>query len=811
MIVTWGQLNKELTPPSCKHNASPIKLRSTRSSTKERDTLNNQYNSIIIDKKEYFLGQSILVKIPTSRTPSMGIIYRLHETIDNKNNIKLRLLLQHKNLDIQNRKANNKNDKELFYSNKEVSIKPRHIISTISVVGEDEYNEAEAKARGDNKNLDEELENVYYCSRYYDATKKVIGGFNWSQCYHIQKGEKLSKLITPEYEKTLFGHNSKKPLKPASPAENQPPEIEYKKITRKLKRLSITNNKKDKVKDPKKLSKPALSSTQPSGISFLDSNKPLELQLEAFRNDTLNSRITGLSIKATSKLPYVYIESDQKELHSTRNIYRNSNTKSKTGYFSSDSEYSSIEEDSDILDLLDSEDEKRKAASKEYLNIRLPVRTTIDSESQEFTKSNQNGLSESNKESPEFSNVLSNLHVSSTPDTLPCRENECMEIFSEVYEALETTTSCCLYISGVPGTGKTATVLEVIKLIISASESGDIPGFDFIEINGMKLTEPQQLYVQLWQGITSTNSKITASHAATLLENYFTRKDKKEFLRMNGVEYYEEEGDSRMTIVFVDELDVLVTKSQSIMYNLFDWPSRPNSRLVIITVANTMDLPERMLHHKISSRLGLKRINFSPYTHEQLAQIVMSRIGESSVFDPDAVQLCARKISAVSGDARRALDVCRRAVEIVENNRRISNESGETKVETEKIKVTMRVIEQVVREMYSYGFIPVIQNASLHQKIVLLSIRAALRTCGLPETSLGEVIRFHSQFSNMFGVELPNPSQVTKLVMDLCSLGCILIESAGHLGPYRQIRLNISEDDIVVALRPDPLLGKSVA
>ena len=39
------------------------------------------------------------------------------------------------------------------------------------------------------------------------------------------------------------------------------------------------------------------------------------------------------------------------------------------------------------------------------------------------------------------------------------------------------------------------------------------------------------------------------------------------------------------------------------MYNLFDWPNRPNSKLVVIAIANTMDLPERMLMNKVASRL----------------------------------------------------------------------------------------------------------------------------------------------------------------------------------------------------------------
>ena len=38
------------------------------------------------------------------------------------------------------------------------------------------------------------------------------------------------------------------------------------------------------------------------------------------------------------------------------------------------------------------------------------------------------------------------------------------------------------------------------------------------------------------------------------------------------------------------------------------------------------------------------------------------------MFDKDAVNLVARKVSSLSGDARRALDICRRATEIAQRD-----------------------------------------------------------------------------------------------------------------------------------------------
>lgn len=111
-------------------------------------------------------------------------------------------------------------------------------------------------------------------------------------------------------------------------------------------------------------------------------------------------------------------------------------------------------------------------------------------------------------------------------------------------------------------------------------------------------------------------------------------------------------------VLLADELDFLVTRKQSVLYNLFDWPSRPNSKLVVVGVANTMDLPERLLP-RISSRLGMARTVFQPYSVPQIEAIVRNRVGALGVFDPDALQMCARKVASVSGDVRRALMICR--------------------------------------------------------------------------------------------------------------------------------------------------------
>lgn len=59
------------------------------------------------------------------------------------------------------------------------------------------------------------------------------------------------------------------------------------------------------------------------------------------------------------------------------------------------------------------------------------------------------------------------------------------------------------------------------------------------------------------------------------------------------------------SVVLMDELDQLVTAKQDVVYNFFNWPTLVGSKLVVIAVANTMDLPERVMTGRVRSRLGV--------------------------------------------------------------------------------------------------------------------------------------------------------------------------------------------------------------
>ncbi|KAG5437366.1 hypothetical protein PCANB_000797 [Pneumocystis canis] len=325
-----------------------------------------------------------------------------------------------------------------------------------------------------------------------------------------------------------------------------------------------------------------------------------------------------------------------------------------------------------------------------------------------------------------YQSARSRLHVSTVPSTLPCREKEFSLIYSQVLNALETGHGECIYVSGTPGTGKTVTIKEVVRSLFQKVEEGDIDDFKYLEINGMRIIDPNQTYTLLWEALTEES--VTSKHALMLLERRFSQPNP------NRVP----------CVVLIDELDQLVTKDQKVMYNMFNWPTLQHSRLIVIAVANTMDLPERMLTNKISSRLGLTRICFPGYTFDQLQTIIRTRLQGIHVLlmDQDAIELVSRKVSAVSGDARRALDICRRAVEIAQSSVKVL-EGSTPKKENELSqlgKVTIRTINAAIAEMSSSPVQMYLRTMPLAYKVFLVSLMLKMKQSGIAEHTLNEIM-----------------------------------------------------------------------
>ncbi|KAG8412440.1 Origin recognition complex, subunit 1 [Metarhizium acridum] len=561
---------------------------------------------------------------------------------------------------------------------------------------------------------------------------------------------------------------------------------------------------------------------------------------------SINGKAKVMSLEAfLSKYPSGKIPRQSKEYGKTFVCRRGCNTRTATytEEFNWEEMYSSV---GDMFKLIDFVEKNTKAArgrrkareqsprDTAYLPPQTPTkgsRTTITtpqskrshaepgSRSQkrgtgkklEFTPLAMRKLSPSAVQSSPFQIARSRLHVSSVPTSLPCREGEFSLVYSHLEAAITEGSGNCIYISGTPGTGKTATVREVISRLEDAVRSDELDDFIFVEINGMKITDPHQSYTLLWEALRG--QRASPSQALDLLEREFNNPSPRRV----------------PCVVLMDELDQLVTKNQAVMYNFFNWPTLRHSRLIVLAVANTMDLPERTLSNKISSRLGLTRITFPGYTHEQLMKIIQSRLEgvPGNVVDADAVQFASRKVAAVSGDARRALDICRRAVEIAEGDAQgdpMTPSKNGTQDLTRRGKVTIATIKKAINEATTNPVQQHLRGLPLMSKLVMAAVLLRIRRTGLVESSFGEILdelqraTAHSSpalpgmaqilNSGLQGTpgaahrHLGRPSYVHTAALDLVAAGLINLE-AHRAERSSKLRLAIADDEVKMALRDD--------
>ncbi|GCB66270.1 hypothetical protein scyTo_0014975 [Scyliorhinus torazame] len=205
------------------------------------------------------------------------------------------------------------------------------------------------------------------------------------------------------------------------------------------------------------------------------------------------------------------------------------------------------------------------------------------------------------------------------------------------------------------------------------------------------------------------------------------------------------------------------------MYNLFDWPTRKQAKLVVLAVANTMDLPERIMMNRVASRLGLTRMSFQPYTYKQLQRIISSRLNRLKAFEDDAIQLVGRKVAALSGDARRALDICRRAAEICEYSAAQQAASN---------LVGMPHVVQALDEMFSSPYITAIRNASAQEQIFMRAVLAEFQRLGLEEATFQQIYQQHMGLCRMDGLQPPTMSQTMLICTRLGACRLLLVESS---------------------------------
>jgi hypothetical protein len=123
-------------------------------------------------------------------------------------------------------------------------------------------------------------------------------------------------------------------------------------------------------------------------------------------------------------------------------------------------------------------------------------------------------------------------------------------------------------------------------------------------------------------------------------------------------------------IVILDEMDGLLSAKDGddLVGNLFSVAHSPGSRLMLIGIANSIDLVQQAL--RPGGPFHRRNIHpahevFPSYKREDIASLLNERLSQlpGPVFDKNSIEFCARKIANGDGDMRRALEAASKAME----------------------------------------------------------------------------------------------------------------------------------------------------
>jgi cell division control protein 6 len=194
-----------------------------------------------------------------------------------------------------------------------------------------------------------------------------------------------------------------------------------------------------------------------------------------------------------------------------------------------------------------------------------------------------------------------------------------------------------------------------------------VEGVQSAYINCMSIKSSQGLYSTLLEALGEDKNASEADAVSTLQSLFCPRNN----------------SSSTVYLVTLDEIDHILTMGLESLYRVFEWSLSKSSRLVLVGIANALDLTDRFLPRLKSKNLKPDLLPFLPYTGPQIKHIITSRLnslmpegkpGYVPFIHPAAIELCSRKVASQTGDLRKAFEICRRALDLVEQETRSKHE-----------------------------------------------------------------------------------------------------------------------------------------
>ncbi|XP_076907258.1 cell division control protein 6 homolog B-like [Bidens hawaiensis] len=382
----------------------------------------------------------------------------------------------------------------------------------------------------------------------------------------------------------------------------------------------------------------------------------------------------------------------------------------------------------------------------------------------------------------QISAVKEVLHVSTVQSMVVCREEEQKRIVEFCRQCIVEEKAGSLYICGCPGTGKSLS-MENVKgcLDVWAKETGGLLP-DILTINCTSLSSTSEIFNKILEKSQPSKKVNCRSTPLKQFQQLYSQK--------------QQSPDTKMMLVIADELDYLITKDRVVLHDLFMLTTLPFSKVILIGIANAIDLADRFLPKLQSLNCKPTVVSFRSYSMDQIIMILKQRLTALPyvVFQPQALELCARKVAAASGDMRKALGICRGAIEMLETELR---EATCTSTLTSMVRVDHMAI--ALSKAYKSPIVDTIQSLPQHQQIVLCSAVKHFRK-GKKDTTIGEL--------NKFYIDVCKSTLIPPVGIMELSCMCRVLGDQGILklgqsrdDKLRRVTLQIDEADIIFALQ----------
>jgi len=408
----------------------------------------------------------------------------------------------------------------------------------------------------------------------------------------------------------------------------------------------------------------------------------------------------------------------------------------------------------------------------------------------------------------QFQAARAALHTG-TPGALLCREVQVAQLSGWLDRHLVAGRPGSIYVSGAPGTGKTATLASLL--------AGKAASYRSISINCMVLKSAIAIYREVAMQLSPKSNPKTEKAAMKVIEEAVTSS-------------------REMVLLVLDEVDQLESRDQAVLYTVFEWPALQGSRLALVGIANSLDLTERVLPRlQVKEAYKPTLVHYPPYTRQQLITILTARLaeaarpGDTAVITPRAIAFLASKISSLSGDLRKALDVCRRALELAEvavrkqtllkpmTPKGLASPSMSPRKGYKSPKVLpkigqvdlpqiMKVVNQVYGSQVTASLGTKGEGLPLSQKVLVASLLLMVKKGRSKEVTLGKLIDTYGKVLKKRNMKLELESACIGMIEMLESRGMVTYACKGA-PRLAKVSLRMDEDEVGTAFGDKAMLG----